>query len=470
MPRSREQGGRLLARELGHLRADDPIVLGITRGGVGVAFEVARALDAPLDLMPVLKVGAPDCVEHTIAAVAEGGVAYVHHDALHDVEMSEAEAAELAEQAAHELERRVRGYRGDGAPPDLAGRTVILVDDGVATGTTACAAARSARRRGARRLVLASPVVAANAAPELTHEVDELVALERPLPFLALCVWYEQLEPVSDDDVVACLQRSRSPLPRREADRIWEGETSPAVPPASPLATEVSSITFEDGAGAIEADLIVPGGVRGVVLFGTASTRDSPRYRIVSRALHGAGVGSLRCDLFTPDERRHAAARGPLNPGRLTRRILTALRWLSVHPVTRELPLGVYGAGASAEACLLAAAAEPRLVDAVVLRAGQLDTIPAYELETIHAPTLLVVGSRDENVLSANRAAVTHLPTADLAEVPGVTDLFGEPGALEAVGRLAADWFRRWLERPTVRDPSRPARFAEPSSGARPGH
>lgn len=453
MLRSREYGGRLLAQELGSLGLDAPIVLGITRGGAPVALEVARALDAPLDLMPALKVGAPDCPEHTIGAVAEGGGTCVQHEALRDVGVDETEAAELTQRAALALERQVRGYRGDGAPPELAGRTVVLVDDGVATGATACAAARAARRRGARRIVLAAPVVAAAATAALSREVDELVALERPRPLLSLCVWYEQLEPVSDDEVIRCLLRSGQPLHRRELDRIWEGELPSDLPPSSPLTPETVSLDLEDGAGAVEADLVLPEGATGVVLFATGSARASPRYRIVSRALHRTGVGSLRCDLLTAEERHPAAARGPLDPPSLVRRLVAVLRGLTAHPRTRGLPRGLYGAAASAEASLLVTAAEPTLVDAVVVRAGHLDTVPAHVLEAIRAPVLLVVGSRDENVLSANRAALAHLSNADLSEVPGVTDLFGEPGALEAVGRLSAEWFRRWLER-AARAPS----------------
>jgi putative phosphoribosyl transferase len=457
MLRDREHGGRLLAQELGHVRAERPIVLGVAPGGVLVAQEVAVALGAPLDLMAVQKVGAPDLPEYTIAAVAEGGGAYVRRDALREFGLTEADAAELTERAASALALRIRAYRGDGPPPNLAGRTVVVVDDGVATGVTACAAARAVRRRRAARVVLAAPVIAAAAEPELRREFDEVVALDWPRPFVTVGIWYESFEPVSSEAVGQCLRHSGAHLPG-EADRVREAALprSTAGQTGVTLTAEPLAIPFQGAApGLIASDLVRPAGARGVVVFSTGSIPQSPRYRLISRALHRAGLATLRCDLLTSAERRGQAERLPVDPRVLTHRVATVLRWISAYPATRGLHRGLYGAGAGAEGALVALAEDPDLVDAVVVRAGQLDTIPIPTLASIRAPVLLVVGSRDANVLSANRAALAHLATADLAVVPGATDLFGEPGALEAVARLATDWFERWLERAAGRGPAR---------------
>ena len=449
MLRNREDGGRLLAEMLGRLRAEEPIVLGVARGGVPVALEVARALGVPLRVLTVQKVGAPECPEYTIGAAAEGGAVYVRREALHEVGMTEAEAVELAERALVELEKRARTYRGDAAPLDLAGRTVVLVDDGVATGASACAAARAVRRRGAARVLLAAPVAATTAEPELSQELDTLMALERPRPFVSLGIWYERFEPVSDEEVVHCIQRGVEHLPKREADRIWEGEFLPgrAGAPTATLAAEVLAIRCEGTPSVVlESDLVLPAGAKGIVVFSTGSTRESPRYRLISRALHRAGVATLRCDLLSATERQNRPTQLPANPKVLTDRIATVLRWIAAYPATRGMRRGLYVAGAGAEAVLEAVAGDQDLAEAVVVRAGQLDTVSTLTLANILAPVLLVVGNKDETVLSANRAALSRLQSADLAVVPGATDLFGEPGALEAVGRLAADWFKRWLE------------------------
>ncbi|WP_255821705.1 phosphoribosyltransferase, partial [Anaeromyxobacter sp. SG26] len=148
----RSQAGRLLAAALEGYRGERPVVLGLTRGGVPVAYEVARALGAPLDVLVARKLGAPGDPEYAVGAIAEGGAVYVSRDAVRETGLSEEEVAVLAEREAAELQRRVRAYRGSREAPDVAARTVILVDDGVATGATARAAARAARRWGAARV------------------------------------------------------------------------------------------------------------------------------------------------------------------------------------------------------------------------------------------------------------------------------------------------------------------------------
>jgi len=205
--RDREQAGRLLSGKLERYRARNPVVLGLARGGVPVALEVARALGADLDLIVARKIGAPGFAEYAIGAIAEGGGVFVRREALPEVGLGDEEVAVLAGREAVELARRVRAYRGDRPMPDLAGRTVIVVDDGVATGATARAAARSARMLGAAQVVLAAPVIAAASEPDVRQDFDDVVAVEFPRPFFAVGRWYERFEQVSDEEVLACLRR-----------------------------------------------------------------------------------------------------------------------------------------------------------------------------------------------------------------------------------------------------------------------
>jgi putative phosphoribosyl transferase len=205
--RDREQAGRLLSGKLEPYRARNPIVLGLARGGVPVALEVARSLGADLDLIVARKIGAPGFAEYAIGAIAEGGGVFVRREALPEVGLGDEEVAVLAGREAVELARRVRVYRGDRPMPDLAGRTVIVVDDGVATGATARAAARSARMMGAAQVVLAAPVIAAASEPDVRQDFDDVVAVEFPRPFFAVGRWYERFEQVSDEEVLACLRR-----------------------------------------------------------------------------------------------------------------------------------------------------------------------------------------------------------------------------------------------------------------------
>lgn len=456
--RDRAHGGRLLAGKLERYRAERPIVLGLARGGVPVAAEVARSLGAELDVVVVRKIGAPDCPEYAIGAIAEGGAVYVRRDALRELRLGEADVAALVDREAVEVARRVRLYREDRPMPALAGRTAIVVDDGVATGATARAAAGAARRRGAERVVLAAPVIAAGSVAELRRDFDDVVAVELPEPFIAVGLWYERFGQVSDEEVLGFLRRGRegrNALPEELWDGEWIGPEG-GDPPPDPE-EETLAIPFDgspSGPGVLDADLLLTPGAKGLVVFvhGSGSTRRSPRNRLVAAALQHAGLATLLFDLLTPSEAAEdeETARLRFDVEMLTARVVAVTRWMSALPRTRRLRLGYFGASTGAAAALAAAAELPELVRAVVSRGGRPDLVPAAVLEEVRAPVLLVVGSRDEDVLRLNRSVLPHLATAELAVVPGATHLFEEPGALQAVARLAADWFVHRLEEPAL--------------------
>lgn len=223
--RDRRQAGQLLATKLERYRGDRPVVLGLTRGGVPVAAEVASFLRTPLEPMVVRKLGAPDFPEYAVGAIAEGGAVFIDPEAIASVGLTEDDVAAIAEREAVELARRVRVYRGGRTHTALEGRTTILVDDGVATGATARAAARSARQRGAARVILAAPVIAAASVPALRGDFDAIVAVETPEPFYAVGAWYERFGEVTDADVLSELDRAAQAKPAEErAADLWDGE------------------------------------------------------------------------------------------------------------------------------------------------------------------------------------------------------------------------------------------------------
>lgn len=207
--RDREHAGRLLGARLGHLRDVHPIVLGLTRGGIPVAFEVARALGAPLDLIVVRKLRMAPGPELSFGALAEGGVTYLNPTFLRDARMRREDVAAAAEEMVAEMARRVRLYRGEFPAPDLDGRVVVIVDDFVATGTTARAAALAARRRGAAGVVLAVPVLSAAVEEELRSEFDEIVVVEPRQPARPPSDAYERLEEITDEAILVYLRRAR---------------------------------------------------------------------------------------------------------------------------------------------------------------------------------------------------------------------------------------------------------------------
>ncbi len=223
--RDREDAGRLLAARLQRLEAEHPIVLGLTRGGMPVAFEVARGLGAPLDLIVVRRVDAPGSLEVPIGAIAEGGETFLNPTVLREAGLPDQDAAARAEWEAVELARQVRIYRDKHPALRLAGRSVIVVDDFVATGATARAAGRAARQRGATRVVLAVPVVAAACGPELRRDFEEIVAIVEAPHLGALTDWYESFPDVTDDAALQVLHRARIELPaNREGGELWNGE------------------------------------------------------------------------------------------------------------------------------------------------------------------------------------------------------------------------------------------------------
>jgi putative phosphoribosyl transferase len=462
--RDRVAAGRLLARKLERYRADRPIILGVTRGGVPVALEVARHLEAELDIIVVRKIGAPGQPEFAIGAVAEGGTMYLNREALRDLDIGDDAVAALADREAVKLARRVRAYRGDRPMPELAGRTVIIVDDGVATGATAHAAGRTARDRGASRVVLAVPVMAAAWEPELRPDFDDIVAVEVPTFFFAVGAWYENFHPVSDEAVLTCLRRAHG-------QRTGESVGVDAGPPLEPAPAgrgdpeeETVTISLEGsrfGPGTLDADLVVPAHASGLVMFihGSGSTRRSSRSRFVAQAMQRAGFATLLFDLLTSDEAAEDEVRGRLrfDVELLTDRVLAATRWLCDLQRTRALRIGYFGASTGAAAALAAAAVLPERIAAVVSRGGRPDLVAAGTLEKVRAPVLLVIGGRDETVLRLNRAVLPHLATAELVVVPRATHLFEEPGALGAVAGLAARWFGRHLAEPGAVVPPSPA-------------
>ena len=201
----RADAGRRLGERVRALGLADPVVLGLPRGGVPVAYEVAAALGAPLDVFVARKVGAPGQPEYGVGAVAEGGAGVANDAALRALRIAPEEFAALAAGERAELARRVARYRGDRPLTPVEGRDVVLVDDGLATGVTAEAALVALRERAPRRLVLAAPVCAPDTAARLRGLADDIVCVTAPARFAAVGQWYDDFRQTGDDEVLALL-------------------------------------------------------------------------------------------------------------------------------------------------------------------------------------------------------------------------------------------------------------------------
>jgi predicted phosphoribosyltransferase len=204
----RREGGQALARDLkAYANRPDVLVLALPRGGVPVAYEVAAALNAPLDLFVVRKLGVPGHDELAMGALATGGVRVLNEEVVEGLRIPPAVIEMVAAREQEELARRERAYRGDRPPPDVRGRTVILVDDGLATGSTMRAAVLALRQHGPKRIVVAVPVGAASTCEEFRAETDETICVITPEPFLAVGYWYEDFSQTTDAEVRQLLSR-----------------------------------------------------------------------------------------------------------------------------------------------------------------------------------------------------------------------------------------------------------------------
>jgi putative phosphoribosyl transferase len=422
----RADAGRHLAQRLRHLRGADVVVLGLPRGGVPVAFEVAEELRAPLDVIVVRKLGVPFQPEYGFGAIGEGGVRVVDDYLVRQARLTGTQIAEVEAREAILLDRRVSQLRGDNPPVPLAGRAVIIVDDGIATGSTARAACQVARARGARRVILAAPVGSVEATAALGRDADDVVCLHTPARFFAIGESYSDFSQVSDEEVTMLLGKAAA----------WLAGPGGADP-------DPAEVVLNIAGARLPGSLAVPDRAAGLVVFahGSGSSRHSPRNRFVAGVLNRAGLGTLLADLLTADEELSRAY--VFNIGLLAARLAGITSWLRSQPATAAIPLGYFGASTGAAAALRAAASPGLPVAAIVCRGGRPD-LAGRRLAQVQAPTLLIVGGADEPVLGLNRQAQAQLTCQNRLEViPGATHLFAEPGALEQVANLARDWFTR---------------------------
>jgi putative phosphoribosyl transferase len=219
--KDRIEAGQALAQQLAHYAdRDDTVVLALPRGGVPVAFEVARQLHTPLDVFIVRKLGVPGHPELAMGAIASGGGVVLNHDVMNVLKIprDEFENVVRAEQA--ELQRREREYRGNRPPPNLRGRRVILIDDGLATGSSMRAAVAALRQRDPAKIIVAVPVASPETCAEFRNEVDEVVCALTPAQFYAVGYWYEDFTQTSDEEVHELLRRAEQFMPARSAAHV----------------------------------------------------------------------------------------------------------------------------------------------------------------------------------------------------------------------------------------------------------
>lgn len=439
--KNRTDAGRSLAGMLGRFAGRrNVVVLGLPRGGIPVAYEIAKALQAPLDAFVVGKLGFPGRPELAIGAVTSAGVTVYNPEITGESGLSEGELRNLALKKREELERKEARYRQGRPAIGVDRRIVILVDDGAATGASMRVALQALRRMNPEAIVAAVPVASAEGLEAMRGEADEVVCPQTPEPFYSVGQWYEDFRQVPDAEVMRYLE---SAMDWNTAGRKKSfGRSAPGADPGG--------LWIQAGGVELPADLALPvGEAHGLVLFahGSGSGRRSPRNRRVARSLNRSGFATLLLDLLTREEEEadEVTAEYRFDIGLLAERLMGATRWAMADPRLSGLKVGYFGASTGAAAALIAAARLAGAVGAVVSRGGRPD-LAGEDLPGVSAPTLLIVGGGDETVLELNRQALESMHCGKRLEIiPGATHLFEEPGALEAVARLAGEWFAKYL-------------------------
>ena len=430
--RDRTDAGRVLAALLtAYTDRPDTVVLALPRGGVPVAYEIARTLKLPLDLFVVRKLGVPGYEELAMGAVATGGIRHINQDVVDALRIDATTIDAVSAREEIELGRREQLYRGKRPPMNLRNKTVILVDDGLATGSSMRAAIAALRQHQPARIVVAVPAGAPSVCKEIAREVDEAICAATPESFYAVGQWYREFLQTTDEEV-------RDLMARASRTETMDRRNSPVA-----LSIPVS------GQHTIQADLTFSADAKGSVIFahGSGSSRHSPRNRYVAEILNQAGLATLLVDLLTSEEEfvDNQTSQHRFDIDLLADRLIIVTDWLHQHRTLSTIPIGYFGASTGAAAALVAAAQRPRLVEAIVSRGGRPDLAGDW-LGKVMAPTLLIVGEFDQQVVELNRRAAMAMQAQTRIEiVPGATHLFEEPGALDEVASLARDWFAKTL-------------------------
>lgn len=414
---NREEAAHLLAHALSPYRDKNPLILAIPRGAVRMGRTMASALGGELDVALVRKLRAPYQPELALGSVDETGYVYLaEHARMMDLSPSYLEA-EKNEQLAT-LRKRRQHYTSVRPAISPKGRIVIIVDDGIATGSTMIAAIHAVRAQAPAKLVVATAVAPSTTIARIAPLVDDVVCLRTPSEFDAVGEFFRDFSQVTDEEVVALLM-AQSPSDDPKVMIPADGHELPG-------------------------SLTLPPNATGIVLFahGSGSSRMSPRNRYVAGILNQASIGTLLFDLLTPEEDADYAKR--FNIPLLTQRLVTSTQWLA-NGLGKQFNLGYLGASTGAACALMAAAELGPKIKCVVSRGGRPD-LSMKVLDRVQSPTLLLVGEKDHQVIEFNQRACERLGCEKkLSIVPGATHLFEEPGTLEDVAFQAAEWCRHYL-------------------------
>lgn len=431
--KNRTHAGELLAANLLKYKNRNPVVLALPRGGVPVASEIAYLLGAPFDVLVVRKIGAPFNAELAIGAICENDDPILNTITLSQIGFEPDDIKNTLKSEKNEVQRQVALFRQGSSLGDFNQNLVIIVDDGLATGATVKAAIRYLQKKGVEHIVVAVPVAPASTARVIRPRVEELVTLVELEDLYSVGQWYRDFSQVTDEEVLSLLaaqagsNRKLRKLPKSRSVTIGLSE--------------------KKAKNRLNGELTEFPGMKALIIFthGSGSGRKSTRNIQVAEILNRAGYATLLFDLLTTAEERNR--KNFFDIGLLSERLLKVTEWVRQQPSLKGLQIAYFGASTGAAAALRAAAELPsgHSVFAVISRGGRPD-LAGEALAKVRAPTLLLVGGKDYEVIELNRKAQKTIPNAKLSIVPNATHLFEEPGTLSEVARQATYWFDSCLK------------------------
>jgi predicted phosphoribosyltransferase/dienelactone hydrolase len=412
--KNRLEAAELMVTDLRRLHVKNPLVLAIPRGAVQMGAAIAHRLGGDFDIVLVHKISSVWTPELSLGAASEEGDLILSH-AAENLGVAKADLDLAGQCEIKKLKKSRAFYSPFREPIDPRGRTVIIVDDGIATGATMKAAVTLIKRKKPVEIIVAAPVASVEAVRELEAMGVSVSVLHLTPEIEDPRQFYLDFHEADDQEVASILSHARGAI----------------------------SITEDDIS--LKANVVVPAPVRGIIIFahGTGSGRRSPRNQYVASVLQRAGFATVLVDLL--DEHECVDQRKIFDIELLTERLSLVTRWVASQRSLLDLPLGYFGASTGAAAALRAAARLSGHVEAVVSRGGRPD-LAQEELGLVDAPTLLIVGGHDDFVLELNRRAFSELRCEkEIVVVAEATHLFEEPGALERVAELASEWFTEHL-------------------------
>lgn len=420
---NRKTAGIQLAQKLNHYKRSGAIVLALPRGGVPVASQVADWLELPMDVLVTRKITSPSFPELALGAVCEQGEPYWNHDLLTEMGLSPQDLRGELEQQQERIKYQVYKFRQGHVLRSLKGKTVIVIDDGIATGATMRAAIEFLKGQDLASLVVATPVAAEESVNRLASLVDEVVVVHKMQKFSSVGQWYKNFTQVEDQNVVDILSARSAEEVRHTGERVKIM--------LEPFHLRGEFFDIQDPRGLV------------VFVHGSGSDYSSPRNRYLSTQLQEAGYSTLLFDLLTHEEA--GDRRNTFDIVLLTQRLSQVIQWISAHKKYRALPLVLFAASTGAAAALsVVPQFENKSQLSVICRGGRPD-LATVDLRSIEVPVLLIVGGYDADVLKINQRAADDLPHSELLIVPQATHLFEEAGALEQVGALSVNWLTKTL-------------------------